>query len=375
MTDKEALILLNMAKGVGSIRLKALIEVFGSPVNIINASLEKLLDVRGIGLKISREINSLDDDGKLEKELKLIKEYGVKVITIFDDDYPSALKNIYEAPIVIYVKGEFKVSDEVNLAIVGSRHASYYGLNCAEKFARELAGLNITVISGLARGVDTAAHKGALKSGGRTIAVVGNGLSTVYPPENKELFESISSNGAIISEFAMSEPPQARNFPRRNRIISGLSCGVLIIEAARNSGALITADFALEQGKDVFALPGKVNEETSFGTNELIKQGAKLVVCVEDILEELKTKISMELGRKNITNDPGLFIKLDLNDDEFKIFNVLSREPKHIEIIAKESSLPVSNCLGILLKMELKKIVEQLPGKQFVLKEEILINE
>ena len=373
MDDREALILLNMAQGVGSNRLKVLLERFTRPQDILAADASELMEVSGIGIKLARQINLANDTKKLSNELRLLEESKIKVITVLDEEYPLRLKEIHDPPIVIYVKGELLPRDLVNIAIVGSRKASYYGLNCAEKFSYQLAGLGITITSGGARGVDTAAHKGALKAHGRTIAIVGCGLDSVYPPENKDLFAEIAENGALISEFSMGEAPLANNFPRRNRLISGISCGVLVVEAARNSGALITADFALEQGRDIFALPGKVDADNSYGTNELIKQGAKLVSSVEDILEELKIKIAVDLDRK--IEPTQLFTKVDLDEKELKIFNILSDQPKHIEIIARESSLNLANVMDILLRFELKKIVTQLPGKQFVLKEEMLLNE
>jgi DNA processing protein len=373
MIDREALILLNMARGIGSNRLRILLEHFAKPQDILAADTSCLMEISGIGVKLAREINLANDTRKLSQELKLIQKHKIKVITILDEEYPLRLKEIHDPPIVIYVKGQLLPQDLVNIAVVGSRRASYYGLICAEKFAYQLAGLGITITSGGARGVDAAAHKGALKAHGRTLAIVGCGLDNTYPPENEGLFAEISERGALISEFSMGEAPLAKNFPRRNRIISGLSCGVLVVEAARNSGALITADFALEQGRDVFALPGKVDSDNSYGTNELIKQGAKLVSSVEDILEELKIKISIDMNKK--TDSGSLFTKIDLDEKELKIFNILSAEPKHIEIISNESSLDLANVMDILLRFELKKIVTQLPGKQFVLKEEILLNE
>ncbi len=218
--------------------------------------------------------------------MALIKKLNLNVLTRQDDEYPQNLKNILYPPIVLYVKGRLKPQDCNSIAIVGSRLASFYGLSCAEKLAGELANYGLTVVSGMARGIDTASHRGALKQNGRTIAVIGSGFNRIYPPENKGLCEEIAGSGAVISEFPIDTPPEKENFPRRNRIISGLSLGVVVVEAARNSGALITADFALEQGREVFALPGKVDSSTSFGTNELIKQGAKLVSCVDDIIEE-----------------------------------------------------------------------------------------
>ncbi len=274
-----------MVGEIGSIRLGKLLKYFGQPENILKAPVEKLMAVSGIGREIASKICSLKKED-LDKELALAKKLALRIMTYEDEGYPENLKNIYDPPIVLYVKGELKAEDKFSLGIVGSRRASYYGLNSAEKFAYELSEKGFTIVSGMARGIDTYAHKGALKANGRTIAIMGSGFSHIYPPENKKLAEKIAECGAVISEFPCDAKPLPQNFPQRNRVISGLSLGLLVVEAARNSGALITADFALEQGREVFALPGKVDSNTSFGTNGLIKQGAKLVSGVDDIVEE-----------------------------------------------------------------------------------------
>ncbi|MEW5758600.1 MAG: DNA-processing protein DprA [Candidatus Omnitrophota bacterium] len=222
-----------------------------------------------------------------KKELELAAKHKIKIISISDAGYPEILKKIFDPPKALYVKGELREEDNLSIAIVGSRLASSYGLIQAEKFGFDLANLGITVVSGLARGIDTKAHLGALKANGRTIAVLGSGLLSVYPPENKGLVEKISQNGAVISEYPLDMGPRRENFPKRNRIVTGLSLGVVVVEAAKNSGALISARCALEQGREVFSLPGKLDSDNSFGTNELIKDGAKLTTSVNDILEEI----------------------------------------------------------------------------------------
>ncbi len=250
MAQLEALISLNMVGGIGSIRLGKLLKFFGKPQNILKAPTEKLMAVSGISQEIADKIRSLKKED-LDNELALTKKLGLKIMTSQDRDYPQNLKNIYDPPIVLYVKGQLKAEDNFSLGIVGSRRASYYGLTSAEKFAYELSKKGFTIVSGMARGVDTYAHKGALKTGGRTIAVMGSGFRHLYPAENKKLADEIAKNGAVISEFPCDAKPLPQNFPQRNRVISGLSLGVLVAEAARNSGALITADFALEQGREV----------------------------------------------------------------------------------------------------------------------------
>ena len=285
---KKDLVLLNMVQGIGYIRLKVLLDEFKEPGDILRASLGKLRSVKGIGPAIAQAVKDAGSDHDIDKEIMLISKAGAEVLTVFDKGYPENLKNIYDPPMVLYVKGSIRKEDELSISIVGSRKCTYYGMNMADKIAGQLAAACVTIVSGLARGIDTSAHKGALKAKGRTIAVLGSGLGNIYPAENRPLAEKIAQSGAVISEFPMQMPPDRNNFPRRNRLISGLSRAVLVVEAANKSGALITADFALEQGRDVYAVPGTADRLSSMGTNSLIKQGAKLVDNVEDILEELK---------------------------------------------------------------------------------------
>ncbi|MFH0913659.1 MAG: DNA-processing protein DprA, partial [Candidatus Omnitrophota bacterium] len=253
------------------------------------------------------------------------------------------------------------------IAIVGSRRASFYGLSCAEKFAFDLSDKGFTIISGMARGVDTCAHKGALKRQGRTVAVIGSGFGHIYPAENKRLVQEIAQNGAVISEFPINTLPLKQNFPRRNRVISGLSLGVLVVEAARNSGALITADFALEQGRDVFALPGKVNTDNSFGTNGLIQQGAKLVSCADDIIEEFIPGININFKKPKIKEGSSLgSLDVDcLPPEESFLYNLLSSQPLLLDEIVQKSDIDIPRISGLLLKLRMRKLIKEFPGKQF----------
>ncbi|MFA5373228.1 MAG: DNA-processing protein DprA, partial [Candidatus Omnitrophota bacterium] len=263
--------------------------------------------------------------------------------------------------------------DNYAVSIVGSRQASIYGLEAAERFSRDLAGLGFTVVSGLARGIDTGSHKAAIKAGGRTIAVMGSGFGHIYPAENRGLAEEIAQNGAVISEFPVATSPARQNFPRRNRIISGLALGVLVVEAARNSGALITADFALEQGRDVFALPGKVDSLNSFGTNGLIRQGAQLVCSAEDIADELKLSLGC-VGQpvKNSAVNAGEAAPevLDgvcaLSCAETLLYNIISIQPVSLDDILERTNLGIPELSPALLNLELRKMIKQLPGKQFI---------
>ena len=376
MTEREALITLNMLSSIGSIRLKNLLEYFKSPLKILSSPKEKLVRVEGIGEKIASQIVEAKRKFDLKKELELAKREDVKIITINDDSYPENLKQIYDPPIVLYVKGEIGLpEDKKAIAIVGSRRASYYGLSAAERFAESLALLGITIVSGMARGIDSQAHRGALRVKGRTIAVSGSGLLNIYPPENKGLFQEIFKSGAVISEFPMETLPLAQNFPRRNRIISGLSLGVLVVEAARNSGALITADFALEQGREVFAVPGKVDSSTSWGTNQLIKQGAKLVDNIEEIIEELSPHLRelphilkrkpQDLQRREERQTKET-LRPSLTYDEERVYNTLSPKPKHFDEILMELEFPISKVISSLVNLEMRRLIKELPGKLFV---------
>ncbi len=300
----------------------------------------------------------------------------IRKITIEDADYPKNLRNIYDPPKQLYVNGTLLERDEMAVAIVGSRRASLYGTETGERLGYELASRGVTVVSGMAIGIDSSAHRGALKAKGRTIAVLGSGHGHVYPPQNKGLYESIEASGAVMTEYEDGMEPLAFNFPRRNRIISGLSLGVVVVEAARNSGALITADFAAEQGRTVFAVPGKVSSGTSSGTNALIKDGARLVQSVDDILEELNI-VEIEPLRgderdkveRKISARTKAYIYNSLTDDERNIYKILSDEPVYIDEISDKSGLNSARASKVLLDLELKKLIKELPGKQFVRKE------
>ena len=361
MTQLEALVSLNMVGEIGSIRLEKLLDYFGKPENIFSASPGKLMAISGISENIANRISAFKEKD-LAKELLSAQKLNLRIITLEDADYPENLKDIPSPPIVLYVKGSLEGEDKLAVGIVGSRRASFYGLSSSERFSASLAGCGLTIVSGMARGIDTAAHLGALKAGGRTIAVIGSGFRNIYPQENMELADRIARSGAVISEFPLDTKPLKENFPRRNRVISGLSLGVLVVEAARNSGALITADFALEQGRDVFALPGKVDSDNSFGTNELIKQGAKLVSSKEDILEEILVpcRNRMERAGPEIINfEPGL------GDEENAVYNLIEGGSAQLDELVEKTHLKVDALSGILLKLQMRKLVREFPGKQF----------
>jgi DNA processing protein len=299
----------------------------------------------------------------------------IRRVRIDDGEYPKNLRNIYDPPQAIYVNGTLSPQDETAVALVGSRRASAYGMETCERLAYELALAGVTVVSGMARGIDSAAHRGALKAKGRTIAVLGSGHDNIYPPENAELYQKIAGSGAVVTEFENDMPPLPRNFPLRNRIISGLSLGVVVVEAARNSGALITANLALEQGREVLAVPGKISSQTSAGTNELIKEGARLVQSAEDILEELSVRACPPPAerKEGLSARTGKMTKAyiynSLTADERKVYKVLSDEPVYLDEILSETGLGTQKASQALLNLELKRMITQLPGKQFIIKE------
>jgi DNA processing protein len=289
----------------------------------------------------------------------------IKKIRIGDKEYPEALKHIYDPPRELFVRGGFLAEDKNAVAIVGTRRATLYGLRQCERLSYELALKGITIISGMARGIDSAAHRGALKAGGRTIAVLGSGHDDIYPPENRKLYAEIAESGAAISEFPPDTPPSTFNFPRRNRIISGLSKGVVVVEAAKRSGALITANFALQQGREVFAMPGNISSTRSDGPNALIKEGAKLVKDAGDILEELRYVMDIEEIEKSPWN-AGAGSIASMSPEERKVFDILSEEPKAIGEISHVSKVPTHKISAILIRLEMKRLAKMLPGENFV---------
>lgn len=288
-----------MVPEIGPIRGKRLIERFHSPDKILGAKEEELLKVEGINRNFARAILAQNKEEELRQQLELIEKYQVKLIPLDASDYPIWLKSIYDPPLVLFVRGEFKEDDEVAIAVVGTRRASCYGVNMTQRLSAQLVQTGFTIVSGGARGIDTASHTTALRLKGRTLCVLGCGVDIAYPAENKRLFDEIIKNGALISEYPLGSMPQRQNFPSRNRIISGLCLGVVVIEAPLRSGALITASCALEQGREVFSLPGEANTFRAKGTHQLLREGAKLVENVDDIIEELAPLLKNRLKRND----------------------------------------------------------------------------
>lgn len=364
MNNLDALLILNAIPGLGPKRIRAMVDYFGSPLKAVTASQNDLLSSGDIPEHAVFNLVHFSKDKFLEREDELLKARYVSVITVEDDRYPEHLREIDSAPVLLYIRGKVDVLKEPSVAIVGSRRASMYGLNTARTFAVELAGAGLSVVSGLARGIDTAAHQGALQTQGVTIAVLGCGLNHIYPVENDKLAERIIADGAVISEFPMETPPVSYNFPRRNRIISGLSKGVLVVEAALKSGALITSDYALEQGREVYAVPGQVGESASQGTNRLIQQGAKLVMSVEDMLEDLAPGLQEFRPQKKLQSQD-MASDAALSSDENTVCSSLKDDPIHIDELADKTGLSVTRAALVLFQLELKKLVRQLPGQKY----------
>jgi DNA processing protein len=365
--DVSDWIVLNMIPGVGGATFRRLVKFFGSPGTALNASLNDLNRIRGLTPAVCQSIVEHRDRIPVEREMDMIDRHGCKVITIQDESYPVNLKAIYDPPQVLYVKGELLPTDSFAISVVGTRTASSYGKAVAEQISNQLAARGVTIISGMAYGIDAAAHKGALSAGGRTIAVMGNGLDIVYPARNVSLMEKIISSGAVISEFPMGMKPLKNNFPRRNRVISGFSLGTLVVEAPRRSGALITADYALEQGREVFAVPGQIFSEMSGGTHALIKQGAKLVESVEDVLDELPSYALQPFTEEDFDIEEER-AELQLSQEEKAVWKVIGASQTHIDDISRQADLPSYKVSAALVMLELKGLVQQSAGKMFTRK-------
>lgn len=364
MTKRELFILLNLVSGLTSAQIQKLLAVFGGIEAIASAGVEHLQQA-GFSARRAQDIASVFSDKRclLKEELLLTEMHGVNIITWEETQYPKALRAIADPPIALYIKGNLQEGDEVAVAVVGSRRASWYGLQTAVQLGYDLALRGISVVSGLARGIDAAAHQGALKAGGRTIAILGSGLAGIYPSEHEALAKEVAKSGALISEYPMQAAPEACHFPRRNRIISGLSLGVVVVEAASRSGALITADAALEQGREVFAVPGPITAASSQGTHRLLKQGAGLITGVEDIVEALRLKPQVQ--------PPGACGKTAsterLSGDYASVWRLLKPdEPVAMDTVVAQSGLATADVSSVLMQLELQGRIKALAGKRFI---------
>ncbi len=361
---------LRAVPGIGDALTCRLVQSFGSPDAVLHAPYDALAQVDGVSLALAKAIRQgpgAEDLQAIDRELKALERLPIRVLTILDPDYPARLKTIHDPPPLLSVSGMLSKEDHHAVAIVGTRHATPAGRVITEQLSRGLAEAGVTVVSGLARGIDGAAHRSALEAGGRTMAVLGCGIDRTYPPEHQALRKKIDEQGAVLSELPLGAYPHAYHFPKRNRIISGLSLGVVVVEAAPKSGSLITARLAAEQGREVFAVPGSIQSEQSRGTNGLIKQGAKLVETVEDILDELASQCEpsfqaqMQVRRAALAH-PVQSGRLLLEQDEATLYAALSAEPVHIDELIAKTGLPAASVSGLLLSLELKGAIRQLPG-------------
>lgn len=366
---------LHLTGEVGPIRLRKLINHFGSLDAVLSASMGELQRVAGIGPRIAESIFRSRSDDSVDREIERAAACGVRIICFEDDDYPRSLRNIPDPPICLYFRGRIEPTDCVAIAIVGTRRCSHYGREQAIRFGQMLGGAGLTVVSGLARGIDSHAHRGALQGGGRTIAVLGNGLASIYPSEHQPLAEEVIAAGAVISEFPIDSQPVPENFPRRNRIITGLSLGVLVIEAGKRSGALITARLAAEYNREVFALPGRVDRpELTAGVHGMIRDGqAKLVTCLEDVLDELG-QVGEIMGREVQTSvapdgtgsGDATAAMPKLTAHEQSVLNAVVDDAEDADAIASKTGLDPARVMSTLTSLQLKGLIRQLPGHRFV---------
>ncbi len=366
MDARHYSIALASISGVGSVTFRKLIARFGTAEAVFRATKRELTEIEGIARLPVSAILSFTGWDAVQREVEKVDGAGAAIIGLEDASYPARLREVYDAPPVLYMKGSLTGQDERAVAVVGSRNSSRYGLISAEGIARGLAARGVTVVSGMARGIDSAAHMGALRENGRTIAVLGSGIDVIYPAENRALFHEIAEHGAVITEFPLGTGPETTNFPRRNRIISGISLGVVIVEASPNSGALITAKLALDQNREVFAVPGNITSMRSRGTHALIREGAKLVESAEDVIEELGFGLAGAAAGRTGGGVPPALIE-DLSETQRAVLRCVEDGPVSIEAIIEDSGFVSQDVLTILLDLELKGLVRQVSGNNFIL--------
>jgi DNA processing protein len=367
-TSLESWLWLRAIEGVGDATSVKLVQVWNSPEAVRAASIDELIE-GGCSRRLAAAIHRGPDTEarrRIDRECSAIERHRIRILSVLDRAYPARLKMISDPPPLLYVTGTLTDQDELAVAIVGSRKASPSGRLVTEELSHDLAFAGITVVSGLARGVDAAAHRGALTANGRTIAVLGCGIDRTYPPEHDRLRKQIEEHGAVLSELPMGTPPHSHHFPRRNRIISGLCLGVVVTEAALDSGSLITAKLAADQGREVFAVPGHVKEDTSRGTNGLLKDGAGLIEQVQDVLDVLMPQLEPELRAR--LRSPVAIKKTDdgLGKDEMLVYDALSYVPSTVDVVIEQTGLPASAVVTALLSLELQQRVRQLSGQRYV---------
>lgn len=353
-----------LTSGIGPRLYKLLVDRFGSPSGVLAAAPSQWCEVPGIGAKLARALAVARESSAAVEQLQYCREHQIELLTPESDGYPAALREIVDPPGVLFVRGQLQPSDALAVAIVGSRHATRYGITQAERLAGSLARAGLTVISGLARGIDGAAHRGALAAGGRTIAVLGSGVANIYPPEHVDLALEIIAHGALLSETPPTSPPLSGAFPQRNRIITGLSLGVIVVEAATHSGALISARHAMEQGREVFAVPGPIDSRLSRGCHRLIRDGAKLVESADDVLEELGHLVAAAPSRDGQTvHHPA---ELLLNDQEQRVLAAVGSSATDVDAIVAGSGLSGQQVLATLTVLEMRRLVRRVSGFAFL---------
>ncbi len=363
MNRTEAWIALNLIPQIGPVRVRKLLRCFESPERILSAKVSDILQVEGFGRAQAEALAAWETQVDLALELTKIQERGLTILTQEDELFPPLLKAIHDPPLVLYVWGELQKRDHNAISVVGSRHATMYGLNAAKKMSFQIAYSGYTVISGLARGIDTAAHEAALAAKGRTIAVIGSGLGRLYPPENMALAERIAASGAVISEYPVDRIADKQTFPYRNRIVAGWSSGLLVVEAPLRSGSLITAQQATEQGRTVYAVPGPIDRPTSAGCNRLIQQGAKLVMDGADVLDDLTALFpTAPLAPKVEMQRPAVTLTLD----EEILYKAIDGEERHIDDLATRCGLTPATMNVTLMRLEMKRLIRALPGRRYV---------
>jgi DNA processing protein len=362
-TDLARWIALSRVRGLGCVSFKKLADHLEDPTDAFSASAATLAQIQGLDQGIIDGLRNFSEWDEVQQEILRVEKAAAQVVPFTSLNYPARLRMIPDPPPFLYVKGEIRSEDEKCVAVVGSRSASDYGCRVARDLCRGLATLGFTVVSGMARGIDGTAHETTLNAGGRTIAILGSGVDRAYPPEHEKLYDRISQKGAVISEFPIGTRPIAANFPARNRLISGLSLGVVVVEATEKSGSLITAALALEQGREVFAVPGQVGASLSRGANRLIRQGAKLVETVDDIVEEIAPQLMSRSG--HAASEPKRSLPPSLGDDFRKIFALLQEQSVQIDEVIEKSGYSSPRVSEILLELELQGFVKQLPGKRY----------
>ncbi len=362
--ELEAAMRLHLVPGIGPVTHGELVRAFGSPMGVFDAAPSDIRKVPGVGAKLVEQLSLAKESIDVGPQLDICQQHDIRIIARSDASYPQPLAEIYDPPNILFCQGELQESDQVAIAIVGTRHATNYGITVATQLATGLAMAGFTIVSGLARGVDAAAHRGALSAGGRTIAVLGGGLLKMYPPEHAPLAKEIAQSGAVLSESLPMQAPKSGSFPRRNRIVTGLCLGVIVIEAGDRSGALISARTATEQGREVFAVPGRIDNRMSRGCHRLIRDGAKLVESIDDVLEELGPLASpANVDAQTHIRHPA---ELKLSEQETNVLQAISTETTDFDAVVLATGLPPARVLATISVLEVRRLVRRISGSSFV---------